>query len=233
MYVILVGRYVCTPGHDVHRSFMLYALVGTVVALLRSDLLHSVMHRRHQHQTLLPFEICRPSTPAAEGGRRGGEGGGGEGGNGGGNGDGAYGVAQFVPPDAQARKLSQFTPLPLVVLPSNSFHHHADVTRFSSLQFVCMAVLTAVDMGTRSFILHLPAHVDASAAANVLVKAGGLDVPPSGQSQIGLTSSPLASSMPPLRASPYETGLCVDKGSAGSSAGVLFCWLRVFLPTPL
>ena len=96
-----------------------------------------------------------------------------------------------------------------------------------------MAVLTAVDMGTRSFILHLPAHVDASAAANVLVKAGGLDVPPSGQSQIGLTSSPLASSMPPLRASPYETGLCVDKGSAGSSAGVLFCWLRVFLPTPL
>ena len=117
------------------------------------------------------------------------------------------------------------------VLHSNSFYHHPDVMCFSFLQFVCMALLTAVDMGTRSFILHVPAHVDASAAANVLVKAGGLDAPPSGQPQTGLTSSPLASSMPPLRASPYETGLCVDKGSAGSSAGVLFCWLRVFILT--
>ena len=25
--------------------------------------------------------------------------------------------------------------------------------------------------------------------------------------------------MPPLRAPPYETGLCVDKGSAGAAAG--------------
>jgi hypothetical protein len=63
---------------------MLYAVVGTVVALLRSSLLQNVMHHHHAHQSLLPFEMCRPS------------GGGGEG-----AGNGAYGVVLSVPTDAQ------------------------------------------------------------------------------------------------------------------------------------
>lgn len=98
-----------------------------------------------------------------------------------------------------------------------------------------MAVLTAVDMGTRTFVLQVPAHANANsdsecnvstavslASANVLVKVGGLDPPPLGQSpkgQISSSSPTAASYIPPLRASPYETGLCIDKGSAGSSAG--------------
>ncbi len=124
---------------------MLYALVGTVVALLRSDVLHSIMHRHHQHQTLLPFEICRPSTAAAEGGRRGGEGeggegGGGEGGNGGGKGDGAYGVAQFVPPDAQARKLSQLTSLPPSIFCRAAFKLFLSSCRRDALFFPAVCV---------------------------------------------------------------------------------------------
>jgi hypothetical protein len=93
---------------------MLYALVGTVVALLRSDLLHSIMHNHNQHQPLLPFESCRPNTPAAgEVGGGGDVGEGWEGGKGGGKGDGAYGVAQFVPPDAQALKFLNSLYFPL------------------------------------------------------------------------------------------------------------------------
>ena len=84
-------RYVCTPGHDVCSSFMLYAVVGTVVALMRSDALHDAMQQQQQQQQqqpLLSFEICRPSPPIAAVGER--EGGGG-----------AYGVTHTVPHDAQ------------------------------------------------------------------------------------------------------------------------------------
>ncbi len=82
------GRYLCTPGFDVQRSFMLYAVVGTVVALLRSDLLHDIRQQHHRH--LLPFDICLPSSPVSEGGA--------------GQGEGAYGVTQRVPPDAQVHR---------------------------------------------------------------------------------------------------------------------------------
>jgi hypothetical protein len=94
-----------------------------------------------------------------------------------------------------------------------------------------MAVLTAVDMGTRTFTLQVPAAadaesnvfaVDALASANVLVKVGGLDPPSLGQPPAATataSSSAGGGCVPPSRASPYETGLCIDKGSAGSSAG--------------
>jgi hypothetical protein len=92
-----------------------------------------------------------------------------------------------------------------------------------------MAVLTAVDMGARTFIILIPGAADSdsfavrAAAANVMVKVGGLDPPvldASGQLQSSHMQSPSAASHLPMRASPYETGLCVDKGSAGSSAGL-------------
>jgi hypothetical protein len=97
-----------------------------------------------------------------------------------------------------------------------------------------MAVLTAVDMGTRTFLILIPADAHAAAAAdslafraataNVLVKAGGLEPPALEQLQPWHTPPPPpACHAPPLHASPYETGLCVDKGSAGSSAGGLRC----------
>lgn len=97
-----------------------------------------------------------------------------------------------------------------------------------------MAVLTAVDMGSRTFLILIPADAHAAAAAdsvasraataNVLVKAGGLEPPALDQLQPRhMPPAPPACHAPPLRASPYETGLCVDKGSAGSSAGVLRC----------
>jgi energy-coupling factor transporter ATP-binding protein EcfA2 len=97
------ARYMCTPGHDVQRSFMLYAVVGTVVALLRSELLHNVMQQQQQqqqqqHQPLLPFEVCRPFAPAA--------------GAGAGQSEGAYGVTDRVPPDAQARTPNPQPPTP-------------------------------------------------------------------------------------------------------------------------
>ena len=103
-----------------------------------------------------------------------------------------------------------------------------------------MAVLTAVDMGARTFMLQVPARaagtahanvesdvsaIFALASANVLVKVGGLDSPPLGQPTATISSSSPSSSsasaiyMPQLHASPYETGLCIDKGSAGSAAG--------------
>ncbi len=207
-------RYLCTPGHDVHRSFMLYAVVGTVVALLRSDMLRDTVQQHDQRW--MPFEICHPSPPVSEGGP--------------GHGNGAYGVAQQVPPDAQV-------PTP--------FNHHESLTFITIhtchalAQFVCMAVLTAVDMGARTFILQVPARAAATAhanvesdvsavfalaSANVLVKVGGLDPPPLGQPAATISSSSPSSSasaicMPQLHASPYETGLCIDKGSAGSAAG--------------
>ncbi len=102
-----------------------------------------------------------------------------------------------------------------------------------------MAVLTAVDMGTRTFTLQVPAAAAASesngfavgalASANVLVKVGGLDPPPLSQPPAGIAAASSTAGggcVLPSRASPYETGLCIDKGSAGSSAG---WWRHDFL----